>query len=85
MNRLLKASKAKHQRNTVYIKLGMNITHYYKEEIIFYADNGNTNWEDGYILELKEIYNFDPCDSLGPINNACIPPGHTKIQVHRIY
>ena len=85
MNRLLKAEKATQQSNTENLKCGMNIPSYHKEEMMFYADNVNTNWDGSELLELKQIYNFDPFESLGLFNKARIPPGHTKIQVHIIY
>ena len=53
--------------------------------MLFGADNGNTNWKDDEILELTQIYNFGPFESLGLVNKSHIPPGHTKIQVHLIY
>ena len=83
--RLLKSSKAKKRRNTVKIKSGMNISRDHKESIIFDDDNGNTNWKDAELLELKQIYNFNPFNSLWPVTSACILPGHNKIQVHIIY
>ena len=52
---------------------------------MFDTDNGNTNWKGNELLELKKIYNFDPFESLGPVNKARIPTVHTKIQVHLIY
>ena len=52
---------------------------------MFDADTGNTNWKDEELLELKQIYNFGPFDSISPVNNASIPPGHTKTQLHLIY
>ena len=60
MNRLLKAHKTLKWRNTVNIKFGVKIPCDHKEEIMFDADNRNTNWKGAEILELKEIYNFDP-------------------------
>ena len=48
------------------------------------TENGNTNWKYYDILGLETIYNFDPFDYLGTIISACIPPDHTKIQVHLI-
>ena len=60
MNRLLKAHKTLKWRNTVNIKFGVKIPCDHKEEIMFDADNRNNNWEGAEILELKEIYNFDP-------------------------
>ena len=53
--------------------------------MIFNSDNGNNNWNNVELLELKQIYNFDPFEYLGPVNKACIPPGHTKIQVNFMY
>ena len=52
---------------------------------MFDADNGNTNWKDAELLELKQIYNFNNFESLGTVKKACIPPGNTKIQVDIIY
>ena len=46
MNHLLKAAKAKQQRNTANIKFGMKIPCAHKEAMIFDADNGNTKWKD---------------------------------------
>ena len=63
----------------VKIKFGVNIPRYHKEAMMFDANNGNTDWKDSELLELKQIYNFNPFDSLGPVNNSRIPPGHTKI------
>ena len=85
MNCLLKTVKAKQLSNTVKIKFGINITCDHKKAMIFYSDHINTNWENAELLELKQIYNFKSFDSLGPLNNAFIPPGHNKIQVHLIY
>ena len=51
-NRLLKAAKAKQKRNTSNIKFGVNILLDHKEEMLFDADNGNTNCKDDDILEL---------------------------------
>ena len=85
MNHLLKASKAKQQRNIFEIKFGMKIPCDHREAIMFDADNGNTNWKGTEILVLKIIYNFDPFESLGPVKKSCIPTDHTKIQVHLIY
>ena len=84
-NCLLKASKAKHQNNTLRISFGMDIPCDYKEVMIFDADNGNTNWKDAELLEMKQIYNLNPFESLGKVNKACSPPGCTKMQVHMIY
>ena len=78
MNRLLKAVKANRRSNIVKIKFGAKITRDHKEAIMFDHDNGNTNWKDADILELKKIYNFDNFESLGTVNKACIPPGHTN-------
>ena len=85
MKCLLKDAKDKQCRNTFKIKFGMNIPCDHKETMVFDTDNGNTNFKDANILELKQIYNFYPFNSLGPTTSACIPPGHTKIQVHLIY
>ena len=40
MNRLLDAAKAKHHKNTVKIKFGMNIPRNHKEAMMFDANNG---------------------------------------------
>ena len=85
MNRLLKYAKAKQRCNTVKIKFGIKITRDQKEAMMFDTDNGNTNWKDADILELNQIYKFDPFDSLGPATSGRIPPGHINIQVHLIY
>ena len=85
MNHLLKDAKAKHQRNKFKINFGMKIPCGHKEEMIFYADNVNTNCTGAELLELKKIYNFDTFESLVPVNKVCIPPGNNKIQVHLIY
>ena len=85
MNHLLKSDKAKHQRNTFKINFEMKIPFDHKEEMIFYADNVNTNCKGAELLELKKIYNFGPFESLSPVKNTHIPPSHTKIQVHLIY
>ena len=85
MNRLLKAAKANWRRNTAKIKFGMKIHRENKEAISFDSDNGNTNWKDAEILELKQMYNFCPFGSLGLVNKARIPPGHAKIQLNIIY
>ena len=85
MNCILKYAKAKHNHNTVNIKFGMQITCDYKETMMSDADNGNTNWKGAELIELNQIYNFDPLDSLGPSTSACIQPGHTNTQVHFIY
>ena len=63
----------------------MKIPCEHKEAMMFGADNGNTKWKGTDLLELKQIYNFDPFDSLSPATSSCIPPGHTNIQVHLIY
>ena len=84
MNRLLKASKAKYQRNKVKINFGVKIPRDHKEAMVFDSDNVNTNWKDSELLEMKQIYNFGPFESLGTVIKARIPPGHTKIQVHII-
>ena len=55
MTRFLKSNKAKQQNNTVNIKFGVNIPCDCKEAILFDADNGNTNWKDDKILEMKQI------------------------------
>ena len=39
---------------------------------MFDADNLNTNWKDADLLELKQIYNFDTFESLGPVKKAHI-------------
>ena len=85
MNRLLKNAKYKQLLNAVNIKLGMNIPCKHNDEIMFDAENGNTNWKDAEFFEINQIYNFDPFDSLISSTSARIPPGHTKIQVHLIY
>ena len=85
MNRLLKAARSKQLRTTVKIKSGMNIPRDHKDAMLFYANNDNTNWKYAELLKLKQIYNFDPFNSIGPVTSAPIPPGHTKIQVHLIY
>ena len=85
MKLLIKASKSNHISNTVNIKFGVKTPCDHKEAMMFDAENGNTNWEDADLLELKQIYNFDPFDSLGPVNSACIPLVHNKIQLHIIY
>ena len=85
MNCLLKAAKAKQKMNTVKINFEMNIPHENEETMMFDSDNGNKNWKDAELLELKQIYNFNTFEYLGPVNEARIPPGHTKIQVHLIY
>ena len=51
----------------------------YNEAMVFDADNGNSDLKDSDLLELRQVYNFDNFKSLGPVNKACIPPGHTKI------
>ena len=79
INRLLKSSEGKQHRNTLNIKFGMDIPCDHKESMIFDANNVNTNWKDSELLELKQIYNFDPFDYLGPVNSARITTSHTKI------
>ena len=85
MNWLIKAFKDKQRRKIVNIKFGMNIPRERKKEIMFNVDNVNTNWEDSELLELKQIYNLDPFDYIGPINSARIPPVYTNIQLHIIF
>ena len=63
----------------------MKIPRDHKEAMMFDAKNANTNWKDDDILELNQIYNFDLFNSLRLVTSACIPPGHTKIQVDVIY
>ena len=46
INCLLKCPKANQYRNTAKIKLGMNIARDSKEVLIFYSDNGKTNWKN---------------------------------------
>lgn len=79
MNLLLKASKAKQRSNTVKIKFGMNIPRDHNEVMMFYSNNGNTNWKENELLEINQIYNFEPFDYLSPATSNCIPHGHTKI------
>ena len=55
MNRLLGSFKAKQIRNTVKIKFGINIPCDHKEAMMFDADNGDTNWKNAELLELKQI------------------------------
>ena len=50
INLLLKSAKDKKLRNTVKIKFGVNIPCDYKEEMMFGADNENTNWKDADLL-----------------------------------
>ena len=85
MNLLLKADKANKRRKTVTIKFIMKIIRDHKEAIMFDANNANKNWKDAELLKLKQIYNCDPFNSLGPFASAHIPPDHTKIQVNLIY
>ena len=85
MNRFLKVAKAKHIRNTANLKFGIKIPCDHKGAMMFDTKSGNNNWKDDDLLELKQIYNFDPINYLGPFNIACILPGHTNIQVHLIY
>ena len=54
-NCLLKSTKAKQIRNTVRINFGMDINRENKEAMMFDSDNGNTNWKDTELLELKKI------------------------------
>ena len=63
----------------------MNIPHNHKEEMFFDAENVNTNWKDTEIFKIKQIYNFNPFDYLGPATSSRILPGHTNIKVHLIY
>ena len=49
------------------------------------SKNGNTNWKDSNLVELKQIYNFNPLDYLGPVNSVCTSLSHNEIQVHPIY
>ena len=44
INCLLNTAKDKQLSNTVNIKFGMNITCCHEEEMMFGADNVNTNW-----------------------------------------
>ena len=53
--------------------------------MMFDSNNCNTNWKDGELIKLKQIYYFDPFYYIGTVMSARIPPGHTKIQVHIIY
>ena len=53
--------------------------------MVFDAYNGNTNWKDAELMELKKIYNFNTFESFCTVNKERIPPGHTKTQVHIIY
>ena len=85
MNHLIKVAKTNQKINTLNINFGMNIPCDHKEAMVFDTDNENTNCKGAEFLELKKIYNFDTFESLGPVNKAHIPPGHTKIQVHLIY
>ena len=55
MNRLLKDDKSNQQRSTVKINFGVNIIRDHKETMMFDYDNGNTNWKDADLLELKLI------------------------------
>ena len=84
MNLLLKADKDKKNRNTARIKFVINIPCNNKEVMMFDVKNGNTNWKDSDLLELKQIYNFNPFGYLGSVNSAPMPPRHNKIQVHPI-
>ena len=53
-NRLLKDAKTNQRRNKLHIKFGMNISRDHNEKIMFYAYNGNTNFKDADILELRK-------------------------------
>ena len=53
MNLLLKADKDRKTRNKVRIKFVMNIPCNNKEVMMFDVNNGNTNWKDDDLLELK--------------------------------
>ena len=83
-NRLIKADNYKKCRNALKIKFEMNIPRDHKGETMFDSKNGNNKWKDADIIELKQIYNFDPFDYLRPVNSAHIPPGHTKIHAYLI-
>ena len=85
MNCLLKSTKAKQKSNAAKIKFGVKITCDHKEAMDFDADNRKIKCKDDEILEVKQIYNIDLFESIGAFNNACIPHGSTKIQVHLIY
>ena len=75
MNRLLKSVKANQRRNTVKIKFGVKIPSDHKEAMIFYSYNGNTRWKYDDLLELNQIYNFGPFESLCIVRNVRMPPG----------
>ena len=47
--------------------------------MMFDADNGHTNCKDAEILELNQIYNFNPFNHLRPATSACITTVHTMI------
>ena len=65
LNRLLKDSKPKKCRNTLKINFGMKIPRDYKEVMIFYADNWNTNWKDDELHGLKKSTTLTPLIILG--------------------
>ena len=52
---------------------------------MFDADNGNTNWKEAELLELNQIYNFDPFNSPSTDMSNRITPGHINIKLHLIY
>ena len=85
MKLFLTCDKSKKSSNTVRIKFVMKITLNKKEVMMSDSKNGNTNWKDSNLVELKQIYNFNPLDYIGPINSTRIPPIHNNIQVYHIY
>ena len=48
----------------------MKIPPEHKKEMVFDAYNGNTNWKDAELMELKKIYNLNPFESLVTVNKA---------------
>ena len=85
MKLLLKSDKSKQSSNIVRIKFVMKIHCNQKEVMLYHSKNGNTNRKDADIIELKQIYKFNPFDYLGHVNSVHNPPSHNKIQVHPIY
>ena len=85
IRRLVKQAKLRSFRVTPKYKYGFSIPRNYKEALEFDERNGNHKWQEANVLEHAQLTDYAVFKNKGKFNEAKIPEGYRKIQVHTIF